>query len=99
MDRDAQWEYSHIVAVDAQVKISSFVFPSLINDKMLNLFLNEPYDLLQVVNMSGVIVFKQHLNGKAGKISIPVSLIGTGTYIAVVSNNKTTLRQKIIIKY
>jgi len=66
---------------------------------MINIFLDDGFDFVEVINSNGAVLLKQNLSGKTGKISIPVSPdISAGTYIVQLKNGSRTITQKIVIQ-
>jgi hypothetical protein len=66
---------------------------------MMNVFLNEGFDFIEVINMNGEVLLKQNLSGKTGKVSIPFSPdISAGIYVVQLRNESRTITQKIVVQ-
>ena len=66
---------------------------------MINVFLDDSFDFIEVINMNGAVLLKQNLSGKTGRISIPVSPdISAGAYVVQLKNDNRTITQKIVIQ-
>jgi glucose/arabinose dehydrogenase len=97
-DFDGQFKYSDILTINVNRTNKSFVQPSVITSNMINVFLNNSFNTLELINMNGAMLLKQNIKGRIGKIDIPVPFVTTGTYIVQLRNNETTLRQLILIR-
>jgi glucose/arabinose dehydrogenase len=96
----------HVVAVTNFVESTdkiqsitnaSFVFPTLIDNKTVNVQLdNGSYRLLRVVDMHGRIIMQKDITGRSGKISLHLENVNPGMYIVQLTGTKV-LQQKIYI--
>jgi hypothetical protein len=65
----------------------------------MNIFINDPFNWLEVVSMNGTVMLKQNLSGKTGRINIPLSPdLGAGVYIVQLGNYDRTITQKVVIQ-
>jgi len=48
--------------------------------------------------MKGSVVLKQNVDGRTGRIDIPVPYIAPGVYIVRLQNAESTIQQKVIIR-
>ncbi len=91
--------YTEPVLYKVNKTTAFLIYPSVISSHMINVFLNDGFDFIEVINMNGAVLLKQNLSGKTGKISIPVSTdISAGTYVVQLKNNNRTITQKIVIQ-
>lgn len=57
------------------------MYPTLVNNRQMVIELNRPYKMLQVIDMNGLSVHRQNINGITGKITIALPALTTGTYV------------------
>jgi Secretion system C-terminal sorting domain len=99
VDATGKWVYSEAVLYHAN-KISAFaIYPNVITTGVMNIFIKDPFDWLQVVSMNGAVMLKQNLGGKTGRLNIPLSSsLSSGTYVVQLGNHEQTITQKVIIQ-
>lgn len=98
VDRDESYAYSRIIKVEGGENESSFVSPSIVTDGMMRVSLTQAYSELQLLNSTGSILLSTNISGKSGRFDLPVTTLATGLYIVrLLSNDKKTLQQKIIM--
>ncbi|TMI71006.1 MAG: T9SS type A sorting domain-containing protein [Bacteroidetes bacterium] len=95
---DNSSELSGIASVETGGKDRNFVRPSIITSGVINVFLDDSYNTVEVVSMKGEILAKQNINGRTGRVDIPVGAIPAGTYIVQLRNRESTAQQKVIIR-
>jgi type IX secretion system substrate protein len=99
VDEAGGWLYTEPVLYYVNKISAFFVYPSVINTSAMNIYLQEPFYSLEVVNLNGAVMLKQNLDGKTGRISVPISpLLSSGIYIVQLKNNYKTITQKVIIQ-
>ena len=102
VDAAGKWLYTKPVLYKINKTTSFFVYPSVINisgSNTIDVFLDDAFDFIEVINMSGAVLLKQNLSGKTGKISIPMSPdISAGTYVVRLRNHERMISQKIVIQ-
>jgi hypothetical protein len=99
VDNRGRWLYTRPVIYYPNKITAWFVNPSVINTEVMNIFLNDPFDWLQVVSMNGAVMLKQNLSGKMGRINVPISGdLAKGTYIVQLGDRYRTVTQKVIIQ-
>ena len=97
IDRDGRFEYSWIVSLK-KIGITQ-IYPTIIENGVLNISINEPYDLMQVVNLNGQRVLQRTLNGQTGNISISLpATLKPATYLVQLLSKEKRFQQKIIIR-
>jgi glucose/arabinose dehydrogenase len=97
-DIDGQFKYSDILMVQINKTNNHFVQPSFITTGAINVFLNTTFNTLELISMNGTILMKQNINGRTGRMEIPIPSVIPGTYIIRLRNNETTLQQKILVR-
>ena len=99
VDNRGQWMYTPPVLYHLNKITAWFVNPSVINTGIMNIFLNDPFDWLQVVSIDGTVMLKQNLNGKMGRINVPISAnLAKGIYIVQLGDHYRTITQKVVIQ-
>lgn len=99
VDAKGKWLYTEPVLYKVNKTTAFVIYPSVISSHMINAFLDDNFDFIEVINMNGAVLLKQNLSGKSGKISIPISPdISSGTYIVQLKKDYKTVTQKIVIQ-
>jgi hypothetical protein len=99
VDNNGRWLYTEPVLFHINKVTTFFIYPSVITSHVINIFLNDPFYSLEVVNMNGEVMLKQNLSGKTGRFNIPISPnISSGMYIVQLSNYDKKITQKVIIQ-
>ena len=99
VDNRGRWLYTPPVLYHVNKITSWFVNPSVVSTGVMNIFLNDPFDWLQVVSVDGAIMLKQNLSGKMGRINVPISAdLAKGTYIVQLGDHYRTITQKVVIQ-
>jgi len=99
VDANGKWLYTEPVLYKVNKTTAFLIYPSVVSSHMINIFLDDGFDFVEVINSNGAVLLKQNLSGKTGKISIPVSPdISAGTYIVQLKNGSRTITQKIVIQ-
>jgi hypothetical protein len=99
IDITNHWQYSEPIIVPVEKTARLFVYPSVITTRMITIILNDPFNWMQIVSTNGVVLQKQNLSGKTGRMDIPLSpTIASGIYIVQLGNQTTMLTQKIMIQ-
>jgi glucose/arabinose dehydrogenase len=99
IDQDNSFNYSNIISINGSQEDlkANFVRPSLIDNKMMHVLLDEPFNSLELVSTNGNILFKQDITHKNGTLSIPVEAVSSGMYIVRLQGNDRIVNQKILI--
>jgi hypothetical protein len=98
VNRDNSSELSGIISVDKSITGKNFIRPSLITTGVMNVFVNDSYKTAELISIKGELVLKQNINGRTGRIDIPVSFVPAGTYIVQLKNEQMAIQQKVIIR-
>lgn len=97
LSNNGKWDYSKTITVTNNSTIINFVNPSVIRDRMLNLYISDAYDNLILFGINGSVLFNKNLNGFKGRTAIPVSGLAKGIYLLKISNKKEYRTQWILI--
>lgn len=99
VDNNRRWMYTTPVLYHVNNTTAFMIYPSVVTTHVLNLFLKDPFNFLEVVTMSGEIILKQNLSGKTGRINVPLSSnLSPGAYIVKLRDYDRSFIQKIIIQ-
>lgn len=99
VDQNRKWQYSDPILVHLNKITTWFVYPSVITTHVMNIFVNDPFNSLEVVNINGTVMLKENISGKIGRFNIPLSAnIATGTYIVQLRDRERAITQKVIIQ-
>lgn len=99
VDVNGKWLYTEPVLYKVNKTTAFLIYPSVISSHMINVFLDDGFDFIEVISMNGAVLLKQNLSGKTGRISIPVSPdISAGVYVVQLKNDYGTISQKIVIQ-
>lgn len=99
VDDGGRWLYTKPQLYRVNKITAFFIYPSVITTGVMNIFLNDPFNWLQVVSMNGTVILKENLDGRMGRINIPLSKsFNAGTYVVQVGNYNKTITQQVIIQ-
>ena len=99
VDNRGRWMYTQPVIYHVNKITAWFVNPSVITTGVMNVYLNDPFDWLQVVSINGMVLLKQNLSGKMGRINVPISAdLAKGVYIVQLGDHYRTITQKVVIQ-
>ncbi|HTL06840.1 MAG TPA: PQQ-dependent sugar dehydrogenase [Chitinophagaceae bacterium] len=100
VDLDGRSAYSSTIIIrqDNNSRSGNFVSPSVINNAVLQVRLDEAFTGLQLVNMEGRVVYHQTLSSSSGHIAVYLPGLPHGQYLVRLYNNEKQLTQKIILQ-
>jgi hypothetical protein len=98
LDRDGSARYSSIIAVGGNDKGNVTIYPTVLQNKTLQLTGNVSLDKLTVFNSSGKEVYRNNLNGVQGYFSITLPELAKGIYLVSLSGKNFNQTKKIIIQ-
>ncbi len=97
VDFDASFDYSAVVSISLNPNDQDFVHPSVITTGVMNIFIEEAWQSLEVSGINGATILKKNITGQTGKISIPVNAAMRGVYLVRLRNGWKAITQKILI--
>jgi hypothetical protein len=99
-DANGRFDYSPILSQAATRATQNFVFPTVVNARMVSVYLNDSFEQLQVVNSQGRILQSQLLNGKTGRIDISLNSLAEGIcFVRILGQDKQrAIVQKILVQ-
>jgi hypothetical protein len=100
VDKNGRYDYSSIFPVTASGTTANYVFPTIVNADNVSLYLNDSFRLVQIVNMQGRILQTLSLQGRTGRVDIPLSNSAEGIcFVRVMGENpQRNIVQKIFIQ-
>lgn len=99
VDLDGKSEYSKTIVVNTSSLSSRlFVTPSVVNNNLIQVALNDAYNNLQVINMDGKTVYRESVVNRTGKITVSLPSLRPGQYLVSLLGNGKQLTQKIMIQ-
>lgn len=99
VDDRGRWLYTNPVLYHVNKITAFFVNPSVITTHVMNIFLDDPFDWLEVVSLNGSVMLKENLSGKMGRINIPMAPnLAAGVYVVQLKNHYRTITQKVVIQ-
>lgn len=98
VDKDGTYANSRIIRVNlSDTPVAGFVRPSLIKDGQLNLVLEDGYNSVQLISMSGNTVFEKDITNRSGAVDIPINVVSSGLYIVRLEGINKVDHQKVIV--
>lgn len=99
IDNDESFQYSNIISIGQSPELVSanFIRPSFIDNRMLNVSLEEPFHSLELVSTNGQILFKKDIKSQTGNFTIPMESTASGMYIVRLQGESKIVNQKILI--
>ncbi len=97
-DINGQFSYSPIISVQTGHTARSLVYPTIVEDGILKLSLEEAFESLEIRNTAGQLVLQNDLQGKTGKISVPVSGLAQGMYFISLHHGNKHFNSKFIVR-
>ena len=99
-DENGRYDYSPILKLAATASTQNYVFPTIVNTGMVSVYLNDTYKMVQVVNNQGSILQTQLLDGRTGRIDIPLNRLAEGIcYVRLLGQDpQRNIVQKIFVR-
>lgn len=99
VDRDDSFKYSKIISINRNGDnlSANFVRPSFIDNRMMNVLIEEPFKSLELVGVNGSVLLKQDITNKTGNIGVPVGAMATGMYVVRLQGDTKVVNQKVLI--
>lgn len=98
IDKDGTFANSKMIAINlSDDQVAGFVRPSMIKDGQLNLFLEESYNSVQLISLTGYTVFEHDIRNRNGAVEIPINAVTSGLYIVRLEGTNKVNHQKIVV--
>lgn len=98
IDNDGTIEYSRIINLNNSDILETRVFPTVVENGIINIETNEPLQSIQIISMLGRVELKQVLNGQSGKFNLQVGQLQAGNYVLHLMAEGTLITRKFVIK-
>ena len=104
VDKSGRYDYTPVISLQVAGNTANFVFPTIVNTGMVSLYLNEAFETVQVVDMEGRVLQAQNINGRTGRIDIPLTRATKGVCVvrvlgqAQLNQPRKNIVQKIFIQ-
>ncbi|HEY6977415.1 MAG TPA: PQQ-dependent sugar dehydrogenase [Chitinophagaceae bacterium] len=98
VDRDGALQYSNIISITANGINQNFILPNVINDRVLNIQLNEPFSDLNMYSTDGKKIFHQALAGRTGRLNVILPPLSAGIYFIQLCSRNSKIAQKIVVR-
>lgn len=100
VDANGNAEYSRVITLELTGAAKNYIFPTIATNGTVSLYLNESFENVQIIDMSGRLLKKQLLSGRTGRIDIPLPVSATGTVIVRLNHvdQSRNISQKILVK-
>jgi Secretion system C-terminal sorting domain len=98
IDNNGSFTYSPTVAINAAGRKKAFVYPTLIQDKVLRIALELPFSSLQLIDGNGRLVYHTNISGRTGTLQLNLPALATGLYTVVVKNTQEVVTQKVVVE-
>ena len=97
VNKQGKWDYSKTIVVTNNSMPLNIVYPSIIKNNMLNLFISDAYDNLVLFAANGTVILNKSIRGFKGRMDIPVTNLAKGMYLVKISNSKGHVTQWILV--
>jgi glucose/arabinose dehydrogenase len=100
VDADGNWEYSKVVALQISGNAVNYIYPTIITTGIVSMYLNDDFEQLDVVNAAGQVLLKQSLNGRTGRIDVPLPVSAKGPIMIRIQSKdpQRNIVQKVIVQ-
>ena len=79
--------------------VKARVYPTLIEDGLINISSLLPLEKLQLINSNGAVVFEKNMNGMPGTSKIQLPSMAAGIYIVQITVRGQIVREKILLRH
>jgi glucose/arabinose dehydrogenase len=98
IDNNGNYTYSAIVILHNRASKKVFVYPTLVQDNILRIALEQPFASLQLIDANGRQVYHTSISGRTGTLQLNLPALATGVYTVVVKNAQEVMLQKVVIE-
>jgi glucose/arabinose dehydrogenase len=99
VDKDDSYRFSKIISVhrNKENQDVNFVRPSFIDNRIMQVMLEEPFQSVELIAVNGTVLLKHDLTNQTGKIEVPVGAMPSGMYIVRLQGDSKVVNQKVLI--
>jgi glucose/arabinose dehydrogenase len=98
IDNNGLFSYSPTVTVTPKKNGGALVYPTVVENGVLQLALSQPFINLQLVDANGKQVHRANLMGQTGTVRLGLPALAPGMYLAVLRSADAVLVEKVVIK-
>jgi hypothetical protein len=99
VDTYGNWTYSKTIQSATIARAGNYIYPTFITTHTVSLFLNDPFNTVEILDISGRLLAKQVISGRTGRIDIPLPSTTAGTCIIRVAGETGTIVQKVLVDH
>ena len=82
--------------ISSQRNLKSYIYPTLVNNNIINIELKEPYKFIRLLDIAGHELMHKTLDNQSGRITLNLPKLESGMYIVQLVG-ASTLQQKIYV--
>ena len=97
-DTNGTLTYSSVIRISTDADQTIKIYPTVIQNRILNISVAQPVVTLQLINANGAVVFEKNLKGTLGTTAINLPFLGKGLYFVQVIREKGLKREKVVIE-
>ncbi len=97
-DDNGSITYSSVIKISPDADNTIKIYPTIIQNGILNVSLTQPATSLQLINANGAVVFKKNLIGVLGTKVINLPPLAKGMYFVQVTEQNGLKQEKIVIE-
>ncbi len=98
-DNNGSVKYSNIIRIAGSKQLKVIVYPTVLTSPVLNLDMNGlAIKNIQVVNSTGMQVFKKDISSASGKVIVPLPTLAKGIYLVKLRGEALEQTERIIIQ-
>jgi len=98
IDLNGAAEYSKVILVNKQSSAANRIYPTVIDNGIMNINLSESFQNINMYTTDGKQVFDYNLGGRTGLVTVQLPSLIAGTYVVQLVSSGRKLVQKIIVK-
>lgn len=99
VDSYGNWTYSKVIQASTMARAGNFIYPTFVTSHLVYLYLNDAYNTVEVLDMSGRLLSKQVISGRTGRIDVPIPAAASGTCIIRVEGVNNSIVQKVLVDH
>jgi len=98
VDNNGRFAYSETIALMPKNNEGVLVYPTVVQNNVLQLSLARPFNKLQLLNTNGQVVYATSLLNQTGTVRLPLPALAKGMYMVALTNADAVVVQKVIIE-
>lgn len=98
VDNNGRFAYSETITLMPKNNEGVLVYPTVVQNNVLQLSLARPFNKLQLLNTNGQVVYATSLLNQTGTVRLPLPALAKGMYMVALTNADAVVVQKVIIE-